>query len=330
VTAVKRSRAGELARQACIDFPEASTRTLADRLLKRHPNVFCSYETARRMVRYYRGESGVYNRVEAITIPTTKPRVFQAPPSDAEPPVAYRLNVTGQGLLVSDIHVPYHDQKALETAVNYAISHNCTDYIVLLGDIIDHYQLSRYSHDPESRSFAGELEMLRKLLGDLGQVFGKVVYKEGNHERRYIEYMRQRAPALIGVPSFDFKALAGLDEIEADYVPWNAVIHVGDWLTMVHGHEFGGSVFSPVNPARGLFLRAKACGVCGHHHQSSQHDEPDVRGRSMTTWSLGCLCDLHPEYLPFNRWNHGFAEFAYNGGDDWSIQNHRIVKGKVR
>lgn len=328
MTRKKPCLAGQRARQACIDMPDASTRTLADYLLRKYPKTYRSYEHARGHVRYYRGESGVHNRSRATPqIATTK---FVAPLSDAHAPAPYEMTIQGKGMLISDVHVPYHDQVAFEMAVNHAISAGCTDYLIILGDFIDHYQLSRYAHDPEARNFAGEIEIARGILKDLAGVFGKIIYKAGNHERRYIDYMRLRAPALIGVPQFTFPRVLGLEDISADFVAWNSVIHVGDKLTLLHGHEFGGSVFSPVNPARGLFLRSKACAICGHHHQTSQHDEPNVRGTALTTWSLGCLCDLHPEYMPFNRWNHGFAEFAFGGGNEWQIENRRIVHGKVR
>lgn len=255
---------------------------------------------------------------------------FASPASDALPPMPYKFSLTGSGIILADVHVPYHDQQALDIAINHAIRTGHTDYLVILGDLIDHYQLSRYAINPEARNFAGEVATVRQLLTDLARVFNQIVYKAGNHEQRYEDYMRLRAPALIGVPQFAYTSVMGLTEAGVDWVPWNAVIHVGDRLTLVHGHEFGGSVCSPVNPARGLFLRTKACALCGHYHQSSQHDEPNVRGQALTTWSLGCLCNLHPEYLPFNKWNHGFIEFDTAGGDDWQLANRRIVKGTVR
>ena len=85
-----------------------------------------------------------------------------------------------------------------------------------------------------------------------------------------------------------------------------------------------------MNAARGLFLRAKACAIGAHSHSTSQHDEPNVRGESLAAWSVGCLCDLHPEYAPLNKWNHGFALLEYRGGDDWEVENKRIVNGRVR
>ncbi len=105
------------------------------------------------------------------------------------------------------------------------------------------------------------------------------------------------------------------------------IMKAGD-LNILHGHEFGGSVFSPVNIARGLFLKGKVSAMQGHNHQSSSHSESNMNGEITTTWSLGCLCELHPAYLPINKWNHGFAIVEIDG-QNFEVRNKNIHKGKV-
>jgi hypothetical protein len=102
-------------------------------------------------------------------------------------------------------------------------------------------------------------------------------------------------------------------------------------LNVIHGHEFGESVFSPVNPARGLFLRAKASILAGHNHQTSSHHENDLNGKPTACFSTGCLCDLEPDYRPFafTKWNHGFAIVEVDG-KEFYVHNYRIINEKVR
>ena len=41
-----------------------------------------------------------------------------------------------------------------------------------------------------------------------------------------------------------------------------------------------------------------------------------------------CLSELHPEYMPLNKWNHGFAWVELdNNGKDYQFHNKRIYKG---
>jgi hypothetical protein len=101
-------------------------------------------------------------------------------------------------------------------------------------------------------------------------------------------------------------------------------------MIVMHGHEFGQSVFSPVNSARGLYMKAKANCAVGHHHQTSEHTEKDVNGNVVTTFSIGSLCGLSPDYFPYNKWNHGFATIETEENGDYEFRNYRIVNGKVQ
>jgi hypothetical protein len=100
------------------------------------------------------------------------------------------------------------------------------------------------------------------------------------------------------------------------------------WLDIIHWHEFASSVFSPVNVARGLYLRWKVSAIQWHNHQTSEHTETDMNGKIVTTWSLGCLCGLHPQYMPINKWNHWFAIVEVDW-EDFEVRNKRIYKWKI-
>jgi hypothetical protein len=58
-------------------------------------------------------------------------------------------------------------------------------------------------------------------------------------------------------------------------------------LNIIHGHEFNSSFFSPVNIARGLYLRGKTSAIQGHQHRTSEHTEKDMNEKMTTTWSTG-------------------------------------------
>lgn len=77
-------------------------------------------------------------------------------------------------------------------------------------------------------------------------------------------------------------------------------------------------------------MRGKVSAFQGHNHATSSHTESDMNGKVVTTYSLGCLCELHPEYMPLNKWNWGFAEVDLDdNGQDFEFRNHTIYKGKV-
>ena len=168
------------------------------------------------------------------------------------------------------------------------------------------------------------------VLGRQGRK-GKIYFKEGNHEERYTHFMHNKGKELIGLPDFELENVMECEQYNVTYIAGRRKIVAGA-LNIVHGHEFGRSVFNPVNPARGLFLRSKTNVLGGHYHQSSAHYENNLDGDQIACWSTGCLCDLSPEYAPFGytKWNHGAAIVDIDSDGAFSVDNFRVIKGRVR
>lgn len=266
--------------------------------------------------------TGLYNPVRRSENPYNLP---QSDETIYEPYI-----ITGRRILVlSDIHIPYHSVSALTAAFDWAKDKQ-VDTILLNGDTIDAHKLSKYVTDPKKRDFAGELETFREFFTVLTDTFpkAKVIFKIGNHEERYNAFLAQKAGELSGVHEFSLENIIRARAQGIDFVTDKRIMKAGD-LNIIHGHEFTGGSFSPVNIARGLFLKAKVSAMQGHNHQTSEHTETDMNGRITTTWSVGCLSELHPMYMPLNKWNHGFAFVEVQDDGDFQVQNKRIHKGEV-
>lgn len=325
------SAAGRVALDYAFAFPGTPSRTLAIQLHALEPELFPSVEHARLHIRRARKERGEKDRISRERSGTTAPCTkYEAAASLAPPFTPYQLETAGYGCIIGDVHIPYHDKGALETAINHAIKRNATDYLLINGDLMDCYQESQYERDPRKRHLAGEVEDTQKFLEQMMRIFGKVIYKGGNHERRHLSYILRNAPALAGLKGVSFPEILTLRDLGVDWVSWDDPIYAGEHLTIIHGQEYGRGTNSPVNAARGIFLKALACTIISHYHRPSHHDETDIRGRCIDTWSIGCLCGLHPEFARLNKWSHGFALFETDGADDWNLEPHRIVQGRVR
>jgi hypothetical protein len=209
-------------------------------------------------------------------------------------------------------------------------SHRKIDTILINGDLADHYALSAWETDPRQRDFPDEVKTVQLFLEFLRDKFPQAAiwWEDGNHEDRYWRYMMVRAPELLGVANFDPPSVYQLEKFGVKRISEMRPVRIGKLLGL-HGHEYKFAIQNPVNPARGLFLRAKVNCFCGHFHQSSQHSESNLKGEVVSTWSIGCLCNLHPDYRPINNWNHGFAYVDLSGGGAFELTNHRIVDGKV-
>ena len=322
---------GQAVRDVCAQFPDAGTRTLATKLWNENRALFNTYESCRSLVRQVRGESGGRARGEVKSkVATTKhsrPRIPKSRYKDVPP---YVFKQTGNGLIIADLHIPFHDEAAVDIAIEYAVKRENTDFLFVAGDLVDNHSQSEFIKDPREKDFAGELEAVEEFFDYAAGIFKKIYWKFGNHELRHERYLWHKAPEMLGVSDFELSTLTHCGERGIEVIPENVQTHVGG-LTIVHGHEFKSGFAPPVNAARGLFMKAKASSMCGHHHATSEHTEQTVRGKSVVTWGIGCLCGLKPKFYPMahTKWNHGFALLAFDG-KDYEVENKRIVEGKVR
>ena len=326
---------GEVVKEYLTQFPDVPTRTLANMIYNENRALFTDAENVRDTIRYYRGAKGDGFRK---TVSDKRFIGFEGEPNpfDALPEGMTAFSewepyfIEGENILaISDVHAPYHNKSALKVALNRGKDLQ-VDTILILGDFLDFYSLSWFEKDPRRRDFSAELTVCREILDVIRQEFPdiEIVYKIGNHEERFERYMKVKAPELLGVKAFRIENLLDAEYFKLTMVGDKRIIKVGKYLNCIHGHEFGRSISSPVNPARGLYLKGKEIAICGHHHQSSHHAEKSMTDSHVSCWSLGCLCDLRPEYLPINKWNHGFAEIQRNG-DKFRLTNHRIIDGKI-
>lgn len=315
-------------------FPKIPALTLAKKIYKENPEAFMSVEAARRVVLYYLGQCGSRNRQRLADTRFVRPagstNPFNVPESDCKPwePV-HVPSVYDSGLVMSDMHFPYHDIQAINAMLEYTIGHTKPNFIIINGDGLDCYSLSRFSKDPRNRSFNDELWQYIEFINILQDTFSNplIYWKLGNHEKRWEHYLRVKAPELIDMDEYHFGDILKKRGVENVEVVDEQIIYTGR-LPWLHGHEMQGGAASPVNPARGLFLKTLSSAAVSHHHRSSAHAERDINGKLMSWWSIACLCGLHPEYALVNKWNHGFA-FIKTEGLEFEMENMKIYNGKV-
>lgn len=260
---------------------------------------------------------------------TPAPKAAELPVPFFETYTAHRIDSPGTWLILSDIHCPYHDRQTIELAVKEAKRRGVVG-VLLNGDTMDSHEISRHDKDPGAPRYIDEINLTQQLLRWVRAQFprAEIVMKEGNHEERLQPYLVQRAPALHGLEGIDLPSFLKLQDVGATWVGEKRVIELGK-LNVVHGHEFPGRGVGGVNPARGLYMKARSVAICGHHHQTSEHHSRNIRGKPEAAWSLGCACFLSPKYMPLNAWNHGFAFVEVSSDGEFSVSNKRIFNGKV-
>ena len=317
----------EVARQYRTKYgPDMPSLKLARIMHKEERGLFDTLDAARSRLRAIEGKMG--DKSSASHEHPERPKnPYNLPQSDEAVYDPYVMQ--GKRIMVmSDIHIPYHSIEAITIWFDWAKKEK-PDTILLNGDTIDMFQLSRFCKEPKKRSFAQELEAFKSFFQILQKTFGaKIYFKLGNHEERYNHYLWMKAGELEGVNEFKLEEIIKARAEGIEVIGDKRIILAGE-LNIVHGHEFGGGIFSPVNIARGLFLRAKTSALQGHNHQTSEHTESNMRGKITTTWSTGCFSELHPAYLPINKWNWGGCMVEVDDDGNFEVRNKRIFNGKV-
>jgi len=324
-----------IAEALCKKYPTHSTLGLAKKLANDHPECF-KVETARSMVRVIRGANGKHQRSYA-TQTRKKGKAGEVP---AKPPKSiaesWQPFDLGSGIkvaVISDVHIPYHSEIAFETAVK-DLKQRKPDVLLINGDFADFYTVSRWQKDPRKRRMSEELKIVMEGLTWLRQEFGKncrIVYKYGNHEERWDHFIWNRAPEVYDLPQCQIHNLLEFERLGIEYVDEQRFVMAGK-LPIAHGHELPkGMGLSPVNMARGVFLRTIHTMLVGHGHRTSGHAESNVWHDEVFCWSTGCLCDMSPEYARVNKWNWGYAFVEVGKDGSFDVDNLRISKrGEVR
>ena len=324
----------KLAQKLHDEFPDTPTLTLARRLYKENSKDFPSLEAARNSLRYVRGTTGKHNRQKrGLKAPLKKGYAGQQPalpPTEAKEWKPVVLKLPCKVLCLSDLHIPYHSEIAVNAAVEWGMEHQ-PDVIVLNGDVADFYTISRWEKDPNARNFVAETDAIEQTLEWLQRCFpdARKIYMEGNHEERYTKYIWQKAPELWGVDNVRIQEILHVADYGFEYIDGRRPVMAGK-MCIMHGHEI--NAHGGVNPARTAFLRTSTSVLIGHLHRTSTHAESDMWHSETVTFSQGCLCDLRPEYCRVsNKWNWGFAFVAAEKDGQFDVTNLRISKqGHVR
>ena len=323
---------GKLVTKYLKKYPNMKDYTLAKLMYDENPQAFSSLDTARTSIRFRRGHMGktisqdptfitpknydTNNTVIKITNRAPKLKTLNLP-----------INIKNV-LFLTDIHIPYQDDLALNKAITYGLEKK-VDCIWLNGDVMDMYGASDHEKLPDHAMIHEEFDAVHDFLGQLRKLFPKaqIYYKEGNHERRWTRLLMRKAQELIGMKEFELNIILKLEEFKIHWVPNETLVKFGD-LNVIHGNEFRGG--GGINPARSLYLRAKANIIAGDKHKTGENIENNLNNELITTYSVGCLCDLNPKYIPFGHtiWNVGFAYIEIKDGKA-KVHNYRIHNNKI-
>jgi len=310
---------------------EMPTLKLARIMYEKEKLSFKDVEDCRTFLRAIEGKSWGNKPSNILKVEERPRNPYNLPESYQEKREPLRLPLTCNNiLLISDLHIPYHDIDAVTIALEYGVREE-VNTIIINGDMLDFCRISRFETDFSKRSVKQEFDSAKNFLRVLRQVFptAEIYWIKGNHDQRYEKYLFQKASEIWDDPYFKLEERLRLNEERVHLVDDKILVKSGK-LAITHGHHIFKGIFTPVSPARGAYMKAKQSVIVGHLHRPSHHPESDMEGNINAAWSTGCMCQLKMDYSPLiSNSLHGFAHIILEKNGDFTVRNFSIIKGKL-
>jgi predicted phosphodiesterase len=240
----------------------------------------------------------------------------------AEPVLPFIRTTGGMKiLLINDLHVPFHNMEAIRQVVQEHAED--TDLLIIGGDLLDLFAVSRYEKFKMHFSLAEELRQGQAMLKMLASHFKKIVLMSGNHDERWkknlvkrgitpaeLESMNILGQMATGDDSFTVvdplyclaRQLANVEvakPIVVDYAEFGFLYQIGD-LVISHAEKFSrvpgqaavqaAQWFKSYAQDKGIVQPFRVFAQC-HTHQAA------MVWSNFGIWAMecGCLCRT-PDY----------------------------------
>ena len=208
-----------------------------------------------------------------------------------------------KSVFYGDFHAPYEDPWCVKIAEQINLTFK-PQYIFLLGDVCDFYQLSKFDKDPQrinclQQDIDAAIEILERMRTSAPKA--KIVFFEGNHENRLWKYLWKN-PELASLKALTIQSLLKLDKFDIQFVG-----SLENYLYHSFCIEHGNIVRKwSAYTARGMMENRGVSGISGHTHRLGSNYLTNLNG-DFVWYENGCMCDRNPFYLKNANWQNGLS-----------------------
>ena len=245
-------------------------------------------------------------------------------------------------VLLPDFHHPHHNKPAVEAVFQF-IEWFRPDGVNILGDAlnmdsINHWEMKKGNRKHfEGKRLIEEYDNFDKdILIPLGKSIPETcekIYMGGNHEY-WVDGLTDKEPSLSGMVEIETKLR--LKERNWEWIPWityneekgsytrgikqygKLLAFHGQYINKYHAHKTADSY-------------SRSCVYC-HTHDIQLYTKISVDDARdyHTAQSIGCLCNVSPEYLKgrINRWVNAFGVLYVREDGMYNLYVPVIINGK--
>jgi hypothetical protein len=191
-------------------------------------------------------------------------------------------------LVFSCTHVPYNHPDSLRFLRKVFDEFDGTR-VVCLGDEVDLYAMSQFTHDPDMKAPGKELRETIKVLRQLHKIFPRMDIIDSNHGSRILK----RAKAAC-IPATVLRSRHEIYNIDQRW-QWHKR---GFYITLPNGQP---CVFAHmVSKSTSALAKGGVCTVQGHYHTQAEVSLSKVWS-DVWAMSTGCLIDDTSPAFDYNK-----------------------------
>lgn len=218
---------------------------------------------------------------------------------------------------ISDLHVPFHNMDFINNIIKFLKDYQ-PDKIVLVGDIVDFYDLSNFDKNPKRVGvLQKELDIVNGILMliRIACPNSEIIYVCGNHEDRLRKFI-WRNPSVASLRDLKLERLLRFSDIGNIQLVDSYALR---GITFTHGSLVRKhSSYS----SKAEYDKHLESGISGHTHRLGTYHKTTTN-RSDSWSEIGCCCTLSPEYIHSQPdWQNGFAIIQISG----DIKDIHLVK----
>ena len=212
----------------------------------------------------------------------------------------------------NDLHLTFCDYPIVREFIKF-IWDTQPDVVVIAGDLLDFWALSKFDKTPKSAD--GVQEEL-----DAGQLFfktirehykGRIIFITGNHEFRLRAFIARQSPELYGLRVLELSSLLNLDVYNVELVdlPDNLSRFTDNFIELdgVYIGHFNMARSASGATAKGLVDLHGGTILQAHTHHGGVFYKPLITGETLVGVENFCLCDINKTFMKNPKWTRGWS-----------------------
>jgi predicted phosphodiesterase len=231
-------------------------------------------------------------------------------------------------IIISDVHLETGEEEhSSYSLVKKFFKAEKPDILIINGDLLDFSYIGVFNKEAEllreNKRLKADYDLANKDLDFFQKYAKKVIYLQGNHERR-VDTIIEKYPNYLK-DCIELESNLNLKQRNIQWIREVDQPYKMGKLYILHGQRYS------INFAKATLEDMGGNTVVGHTHRIQSFSKKFwATGQEICCWGVGCLCNKNPEWQKGkpNCWMNGFAYVVFDDDGIFTMNNLHIIKDK--